>query len=48
MPQTQQIDGLILGGAELPLILPGAENGNFLFLHTAKILVEAAVTRILG
>ena len=48
MQETQQIDALILGGTELPLILRSVENSGLPFLDTAKIHVEAAVTRMLA
>jgi aspartate racemase len=45
---TQNIEALILGGTELPLILRDAEIDGLPFLDTAKIHVEAAVNWMLG
>ena len=46
--ETREIDALILGGTELPLILRGAESASLPFLDTAKIHVDAAVSRLLA
>jgi aspartate racemase len=42
------IDGVILAGTELPLILRDAEYNGILFLDTTKIHSEAAVTEMLA
>lgn len=42
------IDGLILGGTELALILPEPSYGGLPILNTAQIHVEAAVDWLLG
>jgi aspartate racemase len=41
------IDGVILAGTELPLILRDAEHNGVLFLDTTQIHCEAAVTEML-
>lgn len=43
MKQTRQIDSVILGGTELPLILREPEPNGIPFLDTMKIHVAAAV-----
>ena len=47
MRQRDAIDGLILGGTELPLILRGAES-DLPFLDTTRIHVRAIVDRLLS
>jgi aspartate racemase len=42
------IDGVILAGTELPLILPNSSHKGIPLLHTTKIHCEAAVTEILS
>jgi aspartate racemase len=42
------IDGVILAGTELPLILRDADHNGIPFLNTTKIHVEAAVTEMLS
>ena len=42
------IEGLILGGTELPLILPEEDYDGVPFLNTTKIHVERAVAEMLG
>ena len=42
------IDGVILGGTELPLILHDLDDVGIPFLDTGRIHVEAAVERMLG
>lgn len=42
------IDGVILAGTELPLILSDAGDNGIPFLNTTKIHVEAAVTEMLS
>jgi aspartate racemase len=42
------IDGVILAGTELPLILRDAGHNGIPFLNTTKIHVEAAVTEMLS
>lgn len=45
--QATGIEGLILGGTELPIILREAAQSDFPFLDTTKIHVAAAVARML-
>jgi len=47
MKQRDAIDGLILGGTELPLILRGADS-DLPFLDTTRIHVQAIVDRLLS
>jgi len=42
------IDGVILGGTELPLLLREASHGDVLLLDTTAIHVDAALDRMLG
>ena len=44
----QRIDGVILGGTELPLLIRDASDFGIPFLDTGKIHVEAAIDRMLG
>jgi aspartate racemase len=47
--RTQRhIDGVILGGTELPLLIRDASDFGIPFLDTGKIHAEAAVDRMLG
>ncbi len=46
MKERERIDGVLLAGTELPLILRGAD-GEVPFLDTARIHVQAAVERML-
>ncbi len=46
--QSSGIEGLILGGTELPIILREAVQDDFPFLDTTKIHVAAAVARMLA
>lgn len=46
--QSSGIEGLILGGTELPIILREAAQDDFPFLDTTKIHVAAAVARMLA
>jgi len=48
MKAKSDIDGVILAGTELPLILRDAEYEGILFLDTTKIHCEAAVTEMLS
>jgi aspartate racemase len=48
MKATRDIDGVILAGTELPLILRDAYHNHIPFLDTTKIHVEAAVDRMLS
>ena len=48
MKVTKDIDGVILAGTELPLILRDPLHRGILFLDTTKIHVEAAVAHILS
>ena len=43
----EKIDGLILGGTELPLIMRGTEDQGIPFLDTTKLHVESVVSRLL-
>jgi len=48
LKEEQQIQGLILGGTELPLILQDTDDPDIPFLDTTRIHVEAVVDRLLG
>src|SRR5258708_2016514 len=48
MKAKGDIDGVILAGTELPLILRNAEHKGIPFLDTTRIHVEAAVTEMLS
>jgi aspartate racemase len=48
MKATSDIDGVILAGTELPLILRDADHNGIPFLDTTKIHVEAAVAEMLS
>jgi aspartate racemase len=48
MRERNGIDGVILGGTELPLILTEYAHDGVPFLNTTKIHVEAAVERMLS
>ena len=48
MKEQEHIDGLILGGTELPLILGDVTDQDIPFLDTTRIHVEAAVARLLS
>jgi len=48
MKAKSDIDGVILAGTELPLILSDAGHNGIQFLNTTKIHVEAAVTEMLS
>ncbi len=48
MKKQEAIDGLILGGTELPLILRDVGDQGIPFLDTAQIHVQAAVKEILS
>jgi aspartate racemase len=48
MKAKDNIDGVILAGTELPLILRDAEYDGILFLDTTKIHCEAAVAEMLS
>ena len=48
MKQREAIQGLILAGTELPLLLRGATVSGVPFLDTAKIHVDAVLTRALA
>jgi aspartate racemase len=47
MKATSEIDGVILAGTELPLILRDAHHNGIPLLDTSKIHVEAAVAEML-
>jgi aspartate racemase len=46
MARQSRIDGVILGGTELPLILRDASHNGIPFLNTTRIHCEAAVERM--
>ena len=48
MKANSDIDGVILAGTELPLILRDSEHNGIPFLDTTKIHCEAAVTEMLS
>src|SRR5439155_19556968 len=48
MKAKSDIDGVILAGTELPLILRDSDQNEIPFLDTTKIPVEAAVTEMLS
>jgi aspartate racemase len=48
MKATSDIDGVILAGTELPLILRDPDHNGIPFLDTTKIHVEAAVAQMLS
>lgn len=48
MQAKRNIDGVILAGTELPLILRDPDHNGIPFLDTTKIHVEAAVARMLS
>jgi aspartate/glutamate racemase len=48
MKANSDIDGLILAGTELPLILRDSEHNRIPFLDTTEIHCEAAVAEMLS
>jgi len=46
MKAQESIEGLILGGTELPLILPQASHSGLPFLDTTRIHVECALAQM--
>jgi aspartate racemase len=48
MKAKSEIDGVILAGTELPLILPDPNHNGIPFLDTTKIHCEAAVAQMLS
>jgi aspartate racemase len=48
MKKNSDIDGVILAGTELPLILPDGEHNGLPFLDTTRIHCEAAVDEMLS
>src|SRR5262249_40953449 len=48
MKTTSDIDGVILAGTELPLILHDSIHNGIPLLDTTKIHVEAAITQMLS
>jgi aspartate racemase len=48
LAEREKIEGVILGGTELPLILRDAEHRGILFLDTTQIHVRSAVARLLA
>jgi aspartate racemase len=47
MREQENIDGVVLGGTELPLLLPDSDGLGIPFLDTTKIHAEAAVEEML-
>lgn len=48
MGADHELDGIILGGTELPLLLPEESRSGVRFLDTGRIHAEAAVTQLLA
>jgi aspartate racemase len=48
MKERQQIQAMILGGTELPLILRGEQASGIPLLDTTQIHVQAVVARLLS
>jgi aspartate racemase len=48
LKQQESIDGLILGGTELPLILGDVADQSIPFLDTTRIHVQAAIAEMLS
>jgi aspartate racemase len=48
MKDQEGLQGLILAGTELPLILRDIHDGGFFFLDTTQIHVRSVVTRLLS
>jgi aspartate racemase len=48
MKKDERIDGVILGGTELPLLLKDEAHAGILLINTTKVHVEAAVERMLS
>jgi aspartate racemase len=48
MKQKSDIEGVILAGTELPLLLPDPEHNGILFLDTTQIHCQAAVDQMLS
>jgi aspartate/glutamate racemase len=48
MKTTSDVDGVILAGTELPLILRDPIHNGIPFLDTTKIHVEAALAQMLA
>jgi aspartate racemase len=48
LQERDKIDGLILGGTELPLLLHDAEESAIPFLDTTQIHAEAAAAQMLS
>jgi len=48
MKERDQIDGLILAGTELPLILRASEHNGIALLDTTKIHVERILESLLA
>lgn len=46
--ERERVEGLILGGTELPLILPAAEGRAMPFLDTTRIHAERAVAEMIS
>jgi aspartate racemase len=47
MKEQEGIDGVILGGTELPLLLRGAQADGIVFLDTTRIHVHAAIQQLM-
>ncbi len=48
LAEEDGIEGLILGGTELPLLMRGAEVPGVTFLDTTRLHVEQVVDRLLS
>jgi aspartate racemase len=48
MARTQNVEAIVLGGTELPLILRDESHNGIPFLNTTRIHVEAAVAEMLS
>jgi aspartate racemase len=46
--ERQRVDGIVLGGTELPLLLRGAPDAEIPFLDTTAIHVRRIVAEILS
>jgi aspartate racemase len=47
LAREERIEGLVLGGTELPLILGDVKDAAIPFLDTTRLHVEALVTRMI-
>jgi aspartate racemase len=46
LQESEKIDGLVLGGTELPFLFHDIEESGIPFLDTTQIHVEAAIEQI--